>query len=134
MSMMRPDNGTRTYLLVAAEEPFEAAAALSKFSAPPDLCVRSPSLQAKYTAGVAFHGRHVRTIDEPLLARRRSAESEGDYAWRCADALRALYALDAQKAFVVFDTYVDTVRRPLLLDERALLRLAEAVERAVIAA
>ena len=76
-----------------------------------------------------FHGRYVRMIDEPLLARRRSGESEGDYAWRCADALRSLYALDVKKAFVIFDTYVDTVRRPLLLDERALLGLAETVDR-----
>ncbi len=132
--MTRPNDGTRTYLLVAAEEPFDAAAALSKFSAPPDLCVRSPSLEANYTADVAFHGRYVRMIDEPLLARRRSGESEGDYAWRCADALRALYALDARKTFVISDTYVATVRRPLLLDERALLRIAETLERAVIAA
>jgi hypothetical protein len=131
--MMESNDRTRTYLLVAAEEPYDAAAALSRLSAPPDLCVRSPSWEAHFAADVAFQGRHVRTIDEPLLARRRSGESEGDYAWRCADALRMLYALDAQKAFVIFDVYVDTGHRPLLLDERALLRLAETVERAVIA-
>lgn len=123
----------RTYLLVAAEEPFEAAAALSWLSAAPDLCVRSPSVEANDTTDVAFHGGYVRTIDEPLLARRRSGESEGDYTWRCADALRALYALDAHTTFVIFDTYVDTLRRPRLLDERALLQIAETVERAVIA-
>jgi hypothetical protein len=134
MALMQSANGTRTYLLVAAEEPYEAAGALSELSAPPDLCVRSPSSEAHFTADVTFHGRHVRTIDEPLLMRRRSGESEGDYAWRCADALRTLYALDGQKTVVIFDLYVDAVRRPLLVDERALLRIAEAVERAVIAA
>jgi hypothetical protein len=128
-SLTQSNGGTRTYLLVAAEEPYEAAAALSRLSAPPDLCVRSPSWQAHFTADVVFHGRYVRMIDEPLLARRRSGESEGDYAWRCADALRRLYALDVKKAFVIFDTYVDAVRRPLLLDERALLGLAETVDR-----
>jgi len=100
----------------------------------PDLCVRSPSWEACFTADVGFRARRVRTIDEPLLACRCSGESEADYAWRCADALRALYALDTRKAFVVFDPYVDSVHQPLLLDERALLRLAEAIERAVIAA
>jgi hypothetical protein len=75
----------------------------------------------------------VRTIDEPSLARRRGGESEGDYGWRCADALRVLYALDARKVFAIFDTYVDAARRPLLLDDGALLRIAEMLERAVIA-
>jgi hypothetical protein len=130
---MQSNRSTRTYLLVAAEEPYEAAAALRGLSGSPNLCVRSPSWEAHFTADVAFQGRSVRTIDEPSLARRRGGESEGDYGWRCADALRVLYALDARKVFAIFDTYVDAARRPLLLDDGALLRIAEMLERAVIA-
>lgn len=83
---------------------------ISPAFARPDLCVRSPSWEASLTADIAFQGRHVRTIDEQLLAQRGSGESEADYAW-----LRRRTALDTRKAFVVFDAYVDSVQRPLLL-------------------
>jgi len=58
------------------------------------MCVRSTSNDAQRVAALAFAGRNVRTIDEPLLAARRERGTRPDFAWRCADALRAVYAPD----------------------------------------
>lgn len=76
---------------------------------------------------------YVRTIEEPLLERRRPGGSEGDYARGCADVLRALYALDTHAALVIVYTYVGPSRKPVLLDGVMMLRVSEAVERSVIA-
>lgn len=122
---------TRTYLMVPSDRPLEARAAIAQAPTPPDLCVRSPSAEARLTAELAFGGFYVRTIDEPLLARRGAAESGADFALRCADALRALYALDTQSAFVVFDALTGFGETALLVDEASLLRIAESIERSV---
>jgi hypothetical protein len=93
--------------------------------------LKSPSPAAGLTADLAFDGRHVRTVDEPLLEGRRPGESAGDFEWRCADALRALYALETQLAFVIFDSLPSARENGLFLDEESLLQLAERIERAV---
>jgi len=121
----------RNYLLVSADQPLASAAAIKRCPTPPDLCVKSPSAEAALTASLAFDGRYVRTVDEPLLAARRPGESAGDFEWRCADALRALYALDTRLAFVIFDALPSVRAGWLLLDESSLLHLAERIERAV---
>ena len=121
----------RNYLIVSADQPLGAAAAIQHAPTPPDLCVKSPSPAAKLTADLAFDGRYVRTIDEPLLAGRRPGESAGDFELRCADALRALYALETQLAFVIFDSLPSARDNGLLLDESSLLELAERIERTV---
>jgi hypothetical protein len=131
---MQASNVTKTarsYLLVPSDRPLEATAAMTRAPAPPDLCVKSPSDEARVTADLAFAGRYVRTIDEPLLAGRAETESVADFAWRCADALRALYALDTHSAFVVFDELPGIAETALLLDESSLLWIAERIERAV---
>jgi broad specificity phosphatase PhoE len=118
----------RTYMIVSADEPVTAAAAITRAPTPPDLCVKSPSERARETAGLAFAGRYVRTIDEPLLAGRGPAESAADFAGRYAEALRVLYALDTRSAFVIFDALGAIGGTALLLDETSLLRIAEWIE------
>jgi len=122
----------RLYLIVSAGRPLEAKAAMLHAPASPDLCVRSPSPEAQLAADVAFSGRYVRTIEEPLLARRRTGESLGDFTWRCADALRNLYALDTRFAFVVVDELHTVEKNVLLLDEQSLLHIAEGLERSAV--
>jgi len=117
------------YLLVSTGQPLEAKRALFEAPSPPDLCVRSPSTEAGQTADVAFGGRYIRTIVEPLLGRRRAGESLGDFTWRCADALYAVYALDTRMAFVIVDELPTTQRTALLLDEHSLLQIAANLER-----
>jgi hypothetical protein len=119
----------RTYVIVSAARPAAAATAVERAPTPPDLCVLSPSPEARRTADLAFAGRHVRMMDEPLLERQHTGESFGDYAWRCADALRTLYALETRSAFVIFDAFVEPDGDALVLDEASLLRVAERIER-----
>jgi hypothetical protein len=120
----------RSYLIVSADRPLSSAAAIRRFPTPPDLCVKSPSAEAALTARIAFDGRYVRTVDEPLLAARRPGESAGDFQWRGADALRALYTLDTHLACVIFDALPSVSTSWLLLDGASLLFLAEDIERA----
>jgi hypothetical protein len=123
-------DSSRIYLLVAADRPLEAAAVVSQSTVAPDLCVRSPSLQSRATADSALAGHYVPTIVEPLLVGRRDDEDSGDFTLRCADALRALYALDTRCALVVFDV-MPGGPEALRLDDASLLRLAERLERSV---
>jgi hypothetical protein len=124
----------RLYLIVSAGRPLEAKAAMLHAPAPPDLCIRSPSPEAERAADVAFAGGYVRTIVEPLLAKRAAGESLGDFTWRCADALRNLYALDTRLAFVVVDELHTVDKSVLLLDEQSLIQIAEGLERSVVGA
>jgi len=123
----------RTYLLVSSNSPVEAWAAMLRAPSAPDLCVRSPSPEAQRAADAAFGGRYVPTILEPLLARRGSAESLGDFMWRTADALRTLYAFATRTALVVFDE-LPLADGALRLEEHDLLRFADELERAAPAA
>jgi hypothetical protein len=125
--------GERTYLLVSAERPLETRAAMLRAPSAPDLCVRSPSPDACRAAEAAFEGGYVRTIVEPLLARRAEGESLGDFMWRSADALRTLYAFDTRSALVVFDE-LPGAHGALRLEEHELLRFADELERAAPAA
>jgi hypothetical protein len=123
---------TRKYLLVSTGQPSGARRALLGAPSPPDLCVRSPSPEARVTADLVFAGNYIRTIVEPLLARRHGGESLGDYARRCADALYALYALDTRMAFVIVDDLPSTRSSALLLDEEMVLHIAENLDNSTV--
>jgi hypothetical protein len=122
--------GERTYLLVPSNSPREALAAKLRAPRAPDLCVRSPSEEARHAAETAFAGAYVRTIVEPLLARRRRDETDGDFRWRCADALRTLYAFETRTALVVYDELPGSSASVLELEEHDLLRIADELEQA----
>ena len=124
----------RVYLIVSSDSPVEVRAAMLRAPSAPDLCVRSPSPDAQRAAEAAFGGGYVRTIVEPLLARRGDGESLGDFMSRCADALRTLYAFDTRTALVVFDELPAALGGALELQERDLLRIADELERTAPAA
>jgi len=122
--------GERTFLFVPSDSPRDALAAKLRAPRAPDLCVRSPSDEARRAAETAFAGAYVRTIVEPLLARRRRDETDGDFRWRCADALRTLYAFETRTALVVYDELPGSSTRVLELEEHDLLRIADEIEQA----
>ena len=126
-----PAEPERTYLLVSTSRPLAAAAALRGADGPPDLCVTSPSAAARETAAFAAGGRYVRTIDEPLLARRADGESLDDLAARYAEALRVLHALTSRRTLVVVDELPPRYDGVLALDDAELLRCADRVEQDV---
>jgi hypothetical protein len=123
-------NDERRYLFVSSDSPNEARAAMLQTRSAPDLCVRSPSAEARCAAETAFAGKYVPTIVEPLLERRRDGESPGDFRWRTADALRTLYAFHTRTALVVFDELPGAAAGSLELAEHDLLRIADELEQA----
>ena len=132
-AVSRPANAfdaPRSYLLVTADDPSAAAAAVSVWAdGSPDLCVTSPSPRAHEVAVVACAGRFVRMIDEPLLASRQSLESADDFAARYAEAMRVVLALDARAALVVCDEVPRRWRTPLFVDDEGLRQRVELTER-----
>jgi hypothetical protein len=71
----------------------------------------------------------VHTIDEPLLAGRGLGESAADVGARYAEALRVLHALDSRHTLVVVDELQLNGGGALRLDDAALLRHAQRIER-----
>jgi hypothetical protein len=120
----------RMYLLVSSDSPVEVRATMLRAPRAPDLCVRSPSPDAQRAAEAAFAGGYVRTIVEPLLARRGDGESVGDFMSRCAEALRTLYAFDTRTALVVFDELPAALGGAVELAEHQLLEIADELDRA----
>jgi hypothetical protein len=118
----------RTYLIVSADQPLTAKAAVARAPTAPDLCVKSPSTQAAKTADFVFAGRNVPTIDEPLLAAQGVYESPVDLAGRYAEARRVLYELETRVALVIVDALRTVRSTALVLDDSALLRIAEWIE------
>jgi hypothetical protein len=108
-----------------------AAEAVWSTPTPIDLCISDASIEARDTGAFACAGRPVRFLEEPLLAPRRGEETV-DAAFRWADALRSLYALDTRSALVVCHGLFDDQPLPALVDESWLLRTAERMERHVI--
>jgi hypothetical protein len=125
-----PFDAPRSYLIVSAQDPLGAAAAVRAWAAgPPDLCVTSPSAQARGAAGLATAGTLVPTLPEPMLGGRGARESAGDFAARFATALRIVYALSATAALVVCDDLPPGWTSPVFVDDRGLLRRADVIER-----
>jgi hypothetical protein len=120
----------RNYLFVSSREPLAAAEALSNWAdGPPDLCITSPSREAHDTAAFACAGHFVRTIEEPMLARRGSHESVDNFADRFAEALLIVLTYDARAALVVCDELPAKWATPLFADDESLQRRADRLER-----
>jgi hypothetical protein len=119
----------RHYLLVAADEPIGAAAAVWEWkNGPPDLCVTSPSAEARGTGVFACAGHFVRMVEEPLLA-SRNGDSATDFVDRFAEALRVVLAFDGRAVLVVCDDVPVQWATPLAADKEALGRRAALIER-----
>jgi hypothetical protein len=122
----------RSYLFVSAREPLAAAAALWSWAeAPPDVCLTSPSPEAKDTAAFADAGHFAMIFDEPLLARRRPDESWDDFRERFAEALRIVSTYDGRAALVVCDELPDDWATPFVLDGDGILARADVLENEV---
>jgi hypothetical protein len=125
----RPLDSPRHYLIVTAREPLAAAVAVRSWpDGPPDLCVTSPSSEARDTAIFAADGHSVTAFDEPLLARREPWESWDDFRARFAEGLRVVSTYDTRAALVVCDEVPDRWTTPLLLDGDSILELAGSLE------
>ena len=125
----RPFDGPRSYLVVSAREPLAAAGAAAAWrEGPPDLCITSPSDDARDTAAFVAAGRYVTTLNEPLLARRRPTESPHDFRDRFAMALRIVAVYDTRAGLVVCDELPDRQPTPLVLDGTSILRFATLLE------
>lgn len=125
----RPFDGPRSYLVVSAREPLAAAAAAAAWrDGPPDLCITSPSDDARNTAAFVAAGRYVRTMNEPLLARRGSTESWDGFRDRFAMGLRIVSVYDTRAALVVCDELPDRQPTPFVLDGKSILRFATLLE------
>jgi hypothetical protein len=125
----RPFDGPRSYLVVSAREPLAAAAAAAAWpDGPPDLCITSPSDDARDTAAFVAAGRYVTTMNEPLLARRRPTESPDDFRDRFAMGLRIVSVYDTRASLVVCDELPDRQPTPFVLDGKSILRCATLLE------
>jgi hypothetical protein len=123
------DGMTRTFLLASALQPQAAARAAADAPEPIDLIVTSPSALAREASAIAAGGRWVFTVDEPLLARRAPGESGGDVLARLGQALRILQAIDARAPLVVCDGLDILGASAFALDEEAVARYADTLER-----
>jgi hypothetical protein len=119
----------RNYLVVTAGDRLEAAEAVRSWpKGPPDLCVTSPSDQARGTSAFIIAGHAVTTMHEPLLAHRRPTESVDDFRDRFATALRIVSVYNTRAALVVCDELPDRWPTPLVLDGESILRRAALLE------
>jgi hypothetical protein len=122
--------GARNYLFVSAQRPATAAAAVRSWAyGPPDLCVTSPSEEARDAALSACAGHFVPVTDEPLLARRLRVESADDFAARFAQAVSFVLELDCRAALVVCDDFPTDWPAPSSADDETLARRVTLVER-----
>ena len=120
---------SRNYLFVSAQRPDAAAAAVRDWAhGPPDLCVTSPSAEARDAALTACAGRFVPLTDQPLLEHRLPVESEEDFAARFAQAVSFVLELDTRAALVVCDELPTGWPAPLSADDKTLARRIRLVE------
>jgi broad specificity phosphatase PhoE len=122
---------TRTFVLTSARDREGAARAVAAAPTLPDMCVTSPSREARETAAYAVGGRWVLTVDEPLLVARTPGESGADVLARLAQAFRVVHATDTTVALMVCDGLDVLGATSFVLDDAALLRLADDLDRAV---
>ncbi len=122
---------SRIFILVSADDPVAAAEAVSSASAPPDVCLVSPTRKARAAATTAVRGRWISMVDEPLLAGRAEAESGEDVLARLAQGLRGALALDAALPLIVCDRIDILGATAFLLDEEGVERLADDLDRAL---
>jgi hypothetical protein len=121
--------GTRNYLFVSSRRPATAAAAVRSWAyGPPDLCVTSPSAEARDTALFACAGHFVPLTDEPLLEHRLPVESADDFASRFAQAVSFVLELDTRAALVVCDDLPSDWPVPSSADDGTLTRRVRRIE------
>ena len=124
-----PFDAPRSYLIVTSREPLAATVAVRSWhDGPPDLCVTSPSPEARDTAAFVSKGHPVATFDEPLLARRRPGEDWDDFRLRFAEGLRIVSTYDTRAALIVCDEVPDRWTTPLRLDGDSIIELAVSLE------
>lgn len=123
------DEMARTFLFVSALEPDVAARAVADTTAPPQVCVTSPSQSARDVAAYTLGGRWVFTIEEPLLTARAPGESGNDVVARLAQAFRGLRAYDADSVLVVVDHLDILGASAFVFDEPGLMRYADELDR-----
>jgi hypothetical protein len=121
----------RSFLFVSSFNPEAARRAALASPVELDLAVIGLSQAARATAGYAFDGRWVFTVEEPLLAGRACAESGSDVLARLAQAMRGLAAYDARAELVVLDGLDVLGANAFTLDEAGLMRSADDLERAL---
>ena len=121
----------RSFIFASALEPEAAARAVAASPQPPDLIVTSPSQLARETAAHAVDGRWVFTVGEPLLASRNPGESGDNVLWRVTRGLRDLLVYDARVTLVVVDGLDILGAGAFVLDEAAVMRLADDLDHAL---
>ncbi len=121
----------RSFIFASALEPEAAARAVAASPQPLDLIVTSPSQLARETGTRAVDGRWVFTVEEPLLAARSPGESGDNVLWRLTRALRDLVVYDAGVTLIVVDGLDILGAGAFVLDEAAVTRLADDLDRAL---
>jgi len=120
-----------TYTFVSSLQPTVSARVAAEAAEPIDLCVTSPSVDARTTAAAARNGHFVFTVDEPLLAGRVRDESVNDVRARYAQALRVIAAYNTRSALVVCDDLGVFGQTAVTMDGAGLFETADAIERAL---
>jgi len=117
-----------TYFFVSALQPTVSGRVAATAPEPIDLCVTSPSSDARSTARAASNSHWVFTVAEPLLAGRKRGETVADVMARYAQALRLIAGYSTRSALVVCDD-VDIIGTSVVVDEDGLMRRADDIER-----
>jgi broad specificity phosphatase PhoE len=131
MPLHGPDMMGRSFIFASALEPRAAARAVAASPQPPDLIVTSPSQLARETAARATDGHWVFTVEEPLLAARRSGESSDNLLSRVTQGLRDLLVYDAGVTLIVVDGLDILGAATFVLGETEVTRLADDLDRAL---
>jgi broad specificity phosphatase PhoE len=121
----------RSFIFASALEPEATARAVAASPQPPDLIVTSPSRLARGTAARATDGRWVFTVEEPLLAARRSGESGDSVLSRVTQGLRDVLVYDAGVTLIVVDGLDILGPAAFVLDETGVTRLDDDLDRAL---
>jgi hypothetical protein len=115
----------RSYLVVTGGDRLAAAEAVRSWpDGPPDLCITSPSDEARETAALLVAGDYVPILNEPLLEARHRFESWDNFTDRFAMGLRIVSVYDTRAALVVCDELPDGLATPFALDGESILRRA----------
>jgi|SRR6266511_5900741 hypothetical protein len=75
--------------------------------------------------------RNVFTVEEPLFAAQSPCESGDNVLWRVTEALRDLFVYDARRPLVVVDGLGILGAPAFVVDEAAVMRLANHLNRAL---